>query len=499
MGFLPLVLVLSVPLSAVADEFIGSAGPDAAPMTQPVAAANSPVVKAYGGLPPAPQKPEAKSPSICDINYLDILFKDGVAIPYNLKHFNLYDVAIDWGGSTLSLFRFNYNDDKNKGIPDITQRIQRWIMYLYSNVRYGEHLRYYVKLRNRYHFEDYDPVNNSNEGVNIDQMYGELNFEPFVFTAGRQFQKLGRGHVLRSVYDALKLTYSDDFLDVDLFSGKLIGSNQDVFLPYNRQQKHVYGVNVTYKEFKKHLLQGYITGVKDRSDDGLSNRDSHYEPVYFGAYGVGRYDLEKYRVKNIGYYGEMIRVIGFSNASDLGAPSTFFGHEPIRAYLLDFGGIFRFDHVWRPELENEIMMGSGDNTVVAPLGRVNSVRRGNAAGSKDSNFRGIDGFVNYGAALSPSDANLIIYKLSFDSKPIKRLTCGLDYFRYWKVKSKGVISDIQGGLGHREVGDEIDLRAEFEVNKFARLDTVYGHFFPGDAFANNDGEDLLQVILSYSF
>ena len=133
------------------------------------------------------------------------------------------------------------------------------------------------------------------------------------------------------------------------------------------------------------------------------------------------------------------------------------------------------------------------------MGRVGSTRRGNPAGSKDSNFRDIDGFVNYGAAFNPREANLIIYKLSFDTRPLRRLTCGLDYFRYWKVKSKGVISDVQGTNAKRDVGDEIDLRRQFDINKYTRLDAVYGHFFPGDAFFNDDGEDLLQLILSYVF
>lgn len=501
-SFLFILAVLFSPIASFAEEYFGSPSSAAAPMTQPVVMANAPAVSAYGGTPPAAQPPEPKVTTIQEVNYLDLMFKDGYALPYHLKHWNFYNVAFDWGGSTLSLFRWNINDDKNATLADTTQRIQRWILYLYFNVRYGEHLRYYLKLRDRYHFEDFEPINNSNEGIDIDQMFGEITFDPLIFTMGRQFKKLGRGHVLRTNYDAFNLTYSDDFLDIDLFSGKLIGSNQDVFLPYNRQQKHVYGVDITYKEFKKHLFQGYVTGVKDTSDDGLTFRDSHYEPVYFGLYGVGRFDINKYRVRNLGYYGEMIRETGFSNNSDLGDPSTFFGHSRISAYLLDFGAILRLDHVWRPEIENEIMMGSGDNTVIPPFGRTESVRRGNPAGSKDSNFRDIDGFVNYGAALNPREANMIIYKLSFDARPMRRLTCGLDYFHYWKVKSAGVISDISAVGPGRNVGDEVDLRAQFDVNKYTRLDAVYGYFMPGDAYNNsgsNDAEQLLQFILSYVF
>jgi hypothetical protein len=497
---LSILFLLAAPLRSVAGEFIGSPSSAAAPMTQPVLISGAPTVQALGGPPPAPITPSSITP-IQEVNYLDLLFKDGYAIPYHLKHGNFYDVTFNWGGSSLALLRWNWDDDNTEALADTTRKIQRWILYAYFNARYGQHLSYHLRLRNRYHFQDFDPINNSNEGLDVDQQYGELDFEPFIFTMGRQFQQLGRGHVLRTNFDAIKLAYSDDFVDVDMFTGKLFGSNQDVFLPYSRQQKKVTGVNVTYKEFKKHLFQGYVAGVKDTSDDGLATRDSHYEPVYFGLYGVGRFDIGKHHVNNIGYYGEMIRVTGTSNVSDESGTAHLFDHEGIDAYLLDFGTVLRFDHPWRVEMENEIMLASGDNTVQFPNGRVNSTRRGNPAGSKDSNFRDIAGFVNYGAALNPREANLIIYKLAFEAQPLRRLKLGLDYYRYWKVKSQGVISDIQAAEADRDVGHELDFTLQYNINRYTRLDAVYGHFFPGDAFVpgTDDGEDLLQFIISYVF
>ncbi len=429
-----------------------------------------------------------------------LLFRDGYAVPYQWKRANINDLSMDWGGSMIGYLRWDFDQDKNDGVPDLQQRVQRYILYIFSNVRYGEHFHYFINLRNRYHFDDYAPGAYSNEGVDIDQMYGEATFEPFAFKAGRQFQKLGRGHVLRANYDAMKLTYSDDFVDLDFFIGHLLGSNQDVYLPYNRQQKRIQGVNATIKEFQQHVVQGYVVGVRDRSDDGLSNRDSHYEPVYFGLYGIGRFDVEKHCLKNIGYYGEMIRVAGFSNASDLGDPSTYFSHEPIHAWLLDYGAILRFKHDWKPEWENEIMMASGDKSVTPPLGRVGSTRFGNPAGSPDSNFRDIDGFVNYGAALNPREANMIVYKSSWSAKPIKRLQVGLDYYKYWKVKGQGVVSELKAVDASRQIGDELDVTATFNINKTTRLDAVYGHFFSGPAIITPaDDEDVVQIILSTVF
>ncbi|MDP8262293.1 MAG: alginate export family protein [Candidatus Ancaeobacter aquaticus] len=469
-----------------------------------------------------------------DVNYLDLLWGKGYAIPYHLKRFNFYDLFVDWGGSTATLLRFDFNKDKNRQKKDTVRDIQRLLLYVYANVRYQNWFRYYVKFRNIYHGHDYYPDDNKFVGPDVDQMYGEFLFEPFNLVVGRQFHKVGRGHVYRNNFDAIKLMYSDDFMDIDMYIGKVLGDNQDPYIPNNQQNKYPIGITATYKEFMKHLFQGYIVGVMDRSDDQLYYRNSNYKPVYFGTYGIGRFDINKYKIRSLTYYFETVKTIGTSSVSDFSPAANRYDSETIDTFLLDLGAIIRIDHPWKPEIENEFVWGSGDGTV--PLygdiqihpssatvdqvaqgapgfvgvptlyknqrGNVSSILRGNPKGSKDQNWRGIDGYVNYGVALNPIVSNMLIYKFGAKLYPIKRLTIDINSYAYWKQHADGAISDYAAILpGRTFIGNEIDIGFMYDLTRYSRATFVYGHFFTGNVYPNNahTDEDFLQLVYQYVF
>jgi len=476
---------------------------------------------------------EEKHTTWKDVNYMDLFWGEGYAVPYHLKRFNVYDLFVDWGGSTAGLFRWDHEADKNAQIKDQPGDIQRWLMYFYFNVRYQDWLRYYVKFRNIYHGNDYAPYDNKNEGIDVDQMYWEVMFEPFNLTTGRQWQKLGRGHVYRNNFDAIKLIYSDDFVDVDVYMGKVLGDNQDAFTYNNHQRKYPIGATATYKEFMKHLFQGYIVGVVDHTDDQLYYRDSRYQPVYFGSYAVGRFDINKYKVRNLNYYAETVKTYGRSNVSDFSAPAYRYDTETIDTFLLDFGAVIQIDHPWKPEIENEFAWGSGDKDV--PLygtivmsepsssvietanvvqnytgtdtiylnqrGAVNSTVRGNPKGSRDTMWRGIDGYVNYGVALNPILSNLMVYKFGIKFNPIKRLTVELNSYAYWKQYAQAPISDFAADVDGRYVGNEFDLLLDYDLTRYSRISLAYGHFFCGSVYPTNahTDEDLIQLVYQYVF
>jgi len=480
-----------------------------------------------------PEEPRYKTWK--DVNYLDLMiWGDGYAFPYHVKRMNIYDLFIDWGGSTAAMFRWDLNRDKNANFKDKPYDIQRMFLYLYFNARYQNWLRYYVKFRDIYHGNDYAPTDNMNEGPDVDQMYVDLMFEPFTLTAGRQFHKIGRGHVYRDNIDAFKLIYSDDFVDVDMYVGKMLGDNQDPYIPNNHQNKYPLGITATYKEFMKHLFQGYVLGVVDKSDDQLYYRQTHYKPVYFGLYGVGRFDIDKYRVKSISYYTETVKVYGRSNVSDFSPMANRYDTETIDAFLLDFGAIVKFDHRWKPEWENEFAWGSGDDTVpiastivVPPSsidvdriaaannpgfkgtpgvylnqgGSVYSTMRGNPKGSRDTNFKSADGYVNYGVALNPVLSNLLVWKSGLKFNPMKRIVAEINHFAYWKQCVNGPMSDAVATLQRAYVGNEIDLGLEYEMTKYSRLTFNYGHFFTGSAYPQDwhTDEDFFQMIYQYVF
>ena len=86
-------------------------------------------------------------------------------------------------------------------------------------------------------------------------------------------------------------------------------------------------------------------------------------------------------------------------------------------------------------------------------------------------------------------------------RQLKNLTFTVDYFRYFKDKSGGGISDSEATAGSHDIGSEIDLTVSWKILSDLSWSLSYGHFMPGNAFldSTNDADDYFSNSLTFTF
>jgi hypothetical protein len=67
---------------------------------------------------------------------------------------------------------------------------------------------------------------------------------------------------------------------------------------------------------------------------------------------------------------------------------------------------------------------------------------------------------------------------------LRSLSARIDFFRYWKDRPEGAISDLDAQNADKDVGQEIDLRVDWWVTRHILISAEWGVFMPGKAYAS---------------
>ncbi len=339
--------------------------------------------------------------------------------------------------------------------------------------------------------------------VEVYQAYIETNDMfgyPLRLRIGRQEMKYGKGWLMDDIataiigrsWDAVRLTYSTDSLDVDVWWSKLAEN----FAAEKDGDIDFYGVYATYKGWEKLDLSAYWLLIRDgrsiRETQGAPGTElmedilgfDNYDPTYlntvglraFGACGAWDYDVEvAYQFGNADQVGS--RFAPFGTYGDTGARFGNLAFDAELGYSLDF--------TWKPRIYVGGAFFEGEDNRDITLGEwlLGSFNSPTASVSFNRLFPG----KNYTPILGIGQeiTNFWQIRTGVKVKPTDKIAAGLR-LAYFAVDEPFDLPRF-GGLSFltREASDDIGWTTFFFV-KYDYSDDLYfkfvwEHLFTGDA------------------
>lgn len=345
------------------------------------------------------------------------------------------------------------------------------------------------------------------QGPNLDVGYYELNLTGAMdkyfhqkwpvqaaVRGGRQYIEVGRGIAMGQILDAGLFTVETKDFYFKGFAGRSISSqdNIDTAAPdFTHSRRMFYGGEARYLGIEHHEPYALFVFQDDQTRErpNVPGQDFRYDSQY---YGVGsRGDV----VQNLRYGVESLWQFGQS------APFPSVSEdERIRAYAFDAELAYYIQHALKPVVSMEYGYASGDGDRASATTTI----LGNTPGTNDNQFQGF-GYVNSGLALGARFSNLQFLRLGTRMTPYDnkagwgRIDVGGDYYFLFKADKDGPISDFRANKTSGDVGQEIDIYLEWRILSDLAWSIRYGHFFPGQAYANRDGRDFLFTGFNFSF
>lgn len=413
--------------------------------------------------------------------------------------------VLDYGG--WSEYRFDdYTDDDNDASAsdalDYTNSIDTrfWLKAIlrpppdasYKNV-------HYIYVRMREFFTSSDPSDkkwkNKQDSPLVEYAYAVLDLNPIWVEAGRHYVSIGRGLAYSDVNDAVQV-----FLSVPDWRFKALASrtlphqhNIDLSVPGSSagSNRFFYGFEGAYRGIPNHNFYSFYLIQKDDSDeeppDDLQDYDYNSQYIGLGAHG----DI----IKDLHYLAEVIRENGTSRVS----PSN--EKVGIDAWAGMFEVAYDANIYSHPRISGRYAFGSGDKDRLSVTDTVG----GNTSGI-DRNFLYF-GYIDTGYALAPRLSNLHFLKgtLSFTPlerwKSLKNFTVTSSYYRYYKERAGGGISDTEATEAKGYIGEEVDVEIAWQIVSDLNCTLQYGYFFAGDAYPNTARDDekyfSVSVVLTF--
>jgi hypothetical protein len=314
-------------------------------------------------------------------------------------------------------------------------------------------------------------------GPSVDYAYASFDWKPWKLEAGRRYYSVGRGIAYGGIDDGLQLNYQRPGWEMSVFASRTLPheSNVDTSVPgYDKGTRRYFGgISAAYVGIKDVQLYSYYVGQKDRSREKPedSSQDYGYDSRYAGIGakgGLGR------RWK---YWLEAINETGISREDGTDAKSN------IHAWAVD--SELKYLTGWPSGMvvTGQYSYGSGDPDRAS----VTNTIGGNLEG-RDRNFLPF-GYYRSSVALAPYLSNLRVARIGVEAQPLhrwryfKKMTWGIDHYRFWKDQASGGISDTDATRPSRDVGYETDLRMNWPIRTRVIWAMEYGVFTPGKAYA----------------
>lgn len=406
-----------------------------------------------------------------------------------LKNISLGPGKLDIGFDLRTRYEFSENFDVRRYGTGKSDDLLLLRTRLSLDYKFNDQAHVFVEVQDaRYWLSDLDrdlwPLNCPfYDALDLRQAFAEwkkIGDTPFGFKAGRQsisyadnrvFGPGEWGNVGRYWWDAAKVYYQSDPVQVDLLYGQRIISEPTSF----NNEHFPYEMLGAYAQFRK------------LSWDKFSLKPDLFYLVQYDDHGnlVGESGPGDQQTHSVGFYFESRYGQHWDFSGTLAGQLGQYGQDDIRAYGANIKAGYTFDCAWSPRIGAEFSYASGDDD---PDDGVHET------------FDGIFGAVDlyyYGSMNVLPWMNLEDYQVTFSVKPWKSLTLRLDHHLYRLAESedawywssgKPARQDPTGDSGS-DLGQELNLVAQWQANKNLQLFTGYGHLFTGDFIRNTPGSD----------
>jgi hypothetical protein len=338
----------------------------------------------------------------------------------------------------------------------------------------------YIRLKDIYtQLAGVDPGERyDNRGPLVDYAYAGIEHKPWKIEAGRKYFNIGRGIAYSGVHDGVQVNYQQPGWNLAGFVSQLPPhtDNMDTSIPgYDKESRRYFaGVGAGFAGIKGHQLYAYTVIERDHSRERPEDvlQDYGYDAQYFGVGSKGAW------AKAWPYWLEVIRETGYSREDISNARSNIsaWAFDAEQRYVTPLPSDLRFSL--------EAAAGSGDNDRL----HVTNTFDGNGGG-RDHGFVYF-GYLPTGIALDPRLSNLRMLRAGVDLNPfyyvkaMRSLSVGIDFYRYWKDRPAGAISDADAWDTSVDVGQEMDLRVDWWVSRRVLISAEWGIFMPGKAYVS---------------
>ena len=271
--------------------------------------------------------------------------------------------------------------------------------------------------------------------------------------------------VLRS-FDAVRLTYGDDALEVHAFLGSVVVNEDDHFNEH-RHGEAFFGLFSTMKLCPGHKLDLYTLNLLSRKQEvtGEDGVEGDHELYTLGARLFG--DLAERWAYDV----------------ELACQRGRYSHDKIRAWAFHADTAYTFDFPWQPTIQPLVNFATGDKDPTD--GRRNTFFP--VYGTCHGQY-GIIDFFHW------MNVQEIACRLKL--KPLEKLTAIAEVHRYWLEEDKDAWYTTSKNPKRRDpsgrsgdsVGNELSLVLKYRASKQVTLEGGWARFFPGQ-FPHNTGTD----------
>jgi hypothetical protein len=414
-------------------------------------------------------------------------------------------LTLDYGG--WENFRYiTYHDEDNNSSAEDLIKSSWWVdsrLWLKATLKPAMNASYenehYLYLRAKDLMIDNRPKDTAggwdHDGAHMEYAYVSLDGRPFWLKAGRQYFSVGQGIAYSDVHDGAALIFLSPQWNIRTSASRSKPHEENIDLSVPGYDKHTdrnfYSLECAYTGVPEQNFYGYTVIQKDSSNAQPEDfgHDYRYNSEYFGLGAEGR-------IKSVfSYAAELIKETGTSFIYDTDEK------KDMDAWAGRFQAAYEPDVYAHPNLSFEYAFGSGD----ADRASVTDTVSGNTAG-RDRNFLYF-GYIPTGYALFPRLSNLYFYRAGLSLRPLEKsplfrhLSWGMNYFKFYKNKANGGISDPEATENSADIGDEIDVSLGWRILSDLGCTVQYGHFRPGKAYpdTSHDSEDYFSVSTTFTF
>jgi len=479
--FYALALSMTLPLRPA----LSASGPptDRPPAPEPMIEAPTAAPPAVPIEPPG-QSPRAKGPKPKPENYHVAPkawgARNETEPPGYVKPLSQYEWLdakdVDWIDFGIEQrTRWEYRDDnyRETDLTKDTEFLLRTRVYL--GVREVlDPFRFAIEFQDsRQEGSDFPETNRDVDEVDLLQAYGELYFEnalgadrPLRFQFGRMaFDYIDRKLVARNrwrnttnSFEGFRLQLGQprndwqlDFLAVQPVERLLRSFDRA------EEERWFYGVIGAWRRWSRQftLEPYYLVLDEDRQGSTMVDREIHTMGLH--AYGA-------------------IAGTAFDYDTDVAFQFGDDGDRDHRAFATYAELGYSFAHQWKPRLNTSFLYASGDR---------------DPDDNKAERFDRLFGAAHF---LSATDyftyRNNINPKLRLELRPREKLRIDTSYGGYWLASDSDAWPDIgrrdRTGRSGDFVGQELEMRARYQLTSYAELEVGYAHFFPG-SFVEHTG------------
>lgn len=357
---------------------------------------------------------------------------------------------------------------------------------------------------------------------NIELFNAELNFDRHQITAGRAFYKLGRGLLFANFADGAEYNGSFRYFQIKgqaLYSGQYSGctisiggcattgdiaqkspydivpgrpadanlpdAGKRLFFSTEVQSPQLYGSSA-------YFVAMYSRDMNRDASAGATNKGNNYafDPLYLGL-GLSGFII----TPRLRYLTEFVYETGatYDKANQRVGISAWGWTSDIN-YSLPW-----LENLLKPGVIFQYATGSGRSSA-----NTNPNNPSQESTGTDNNFYYF-GVYSAGLALKPKLANLHIFRLGFQFKPLhhfywgRNLMLALKYTYYLKANSAASISDNDAKLAKAVVGQGVDVQLVWDFRSDVKLFYAYGAFLPSEAYDAANAKTLQTHIISLNF